>query len=185
MSPLDIYEPPHGDRVKGAEHPRADPLAQVQECTVAPLPCLRVVTIPKECISSMWIVVWPIFSSSLNSMQRVATGVEDCPKLAHHGRVQVGMRELTVLPLCSHDVLGHELCTTGLSVHGQCSAAPADKLLATMSSSASASSSGSGRTRGKEGVVFRLRLCSSAVIHRLFFNLPSSDVPSSCCMSSS
>ena len=121
MSPLDIYEPPHGDRVKGAEHPQADPLAQVQECTVAPLPCLRVVTIPKECISSMWIVVWPIFSSSLNSMQRVATGVEDCPKLAHHGCVQVGMRELTVLPLCSHDVLGHELCTTRLSVHGQCS----------------------------------------------------------------
>ena len=43
---LDIDEPPRGDGMKEAEHPPADTLAEVQEGSVAPLPCLRVVTMP-------------------------------------------------------------------------------------------------------------------------------------------
>ena len=43
---LDIDEPPRGDGMKEAEHPPADTLAEVQEGRVAPLPCLRVVTMP-------------------------------------------------------------------------------------------------------------------------------------------
>ena len=43
---LDIDKPPRGDGMKEAEHPPADTLAEVQEGSVAPLPCLRVVTMP-------------------------------------------------------------------------------------------------------------------------------------------
>ena len=43
---LDIDEPPRGDGMNVAEHPPVDTLADVQEGSVAPLPCLRVVTMP-------------------------------------------------------------------------------------------------------------------------------------------
>ena len=84
----------------------------------------------------------------------VAPGVEDCPELAHHGHVQLGTRYFLRVV---NDVVSCELRATGSSILGQCTAARGDKMLASMSSSVSASSSGLGRTRGEEGVVFRMR----------------------------
>ena len=110
----------------------------------------------------MCTVVWPIFNSSPNGVHHVATGVDDSPKLAHQGHVQLGMRELTILASCSQDksavnwVLQHRPSSASVQLQ------PADKMLATMSSSASASSLGSRGRTGKEGVVFRRRGCSSA-----------------------
>ena len=43
---LDVNEPPSGDGMKEVKHSLADTLAEVQEGSVAPLPCLRVVTMP-------------------------------------------------------------------------------------------------------------------------------------------
>ena len=71
----------------------------------------------------MWTVVWPILNSSPSGMHRVATGVDDSPKLAHQGHVQLGVRELTILASCSQDIVGRKLGAAASPILSQCTAA--------------------------------------------------------------
>ena len=71
----------------------------------------------------MWTVVWPIINSLPNGVHRVATGVDDSPKLAHQGHVQLGVRELTILASYSQDIVGHKLGAAASPVLNQCTAA--------------------------------------------------------------
>ena len=71
----------------------------------------------------MWTVVWPIINTSPNGVHCVATGVDDSPKLAHQGHVQLGVRELTILASCSQDIVGRKLGAAASPVLNQCTAA--------------------------------------------------------------